>query len=139
MRTVLSSSATPIFQTVLPIVWVGSFALGTSLLFIQRDPDAPMYLAATVLGAAFLVPFASKLVHVEMDEEAVYLSKFRRSITVPLTDIASVDHALFNAKRVCVGFRARTEFGNSVQFISKVSNAEALIRSRAGLYGKLPA
>jgi hypothetical protein len=141
LRTVLSSPITPVYKLILPVVWVGGFALGTVLMLFKRMPDAPLFLGLTLLGAALLIPLGLKLKHVEVDEDYLYISNLRRQIAVPLSEVAFVQqNVLVNIKPARICFRTRTPFGKSVLFIPnhdgglfRKDSVIELLRSKAGV------
>lgn len=106
MRTVLSSPITPLYRIILPVAWVGGFALATAMMLFKQMPDAPLFIGLTLPGAAFLIPLGLRLKHVDLDEGCLHISSVRRHLGVPPTEIVSAKQNVFvNAKPARMCFR----------------------------------
>jgi hypothetical protein len=128
MRRNLSSAWTVIHKVVFPAVWIGGFALGTACLFLAEPrtrsgaPPPPemrwFFLAATVLGSAFLYWFGMRLKKVALDGDRLIISEFGREIEVPLRDVERVTGSiLMNPELIWLRFRRPTEFGTKIVFM----------------------
>lgn len=163
MRRTLSSAQTFLMKFIFPSLWLVGFATATVVLFTTGGGgDAPrspplaelkwFFLAATVLGGAFLYWGCMRLKRVEIDDQWVYISNFVRETRVPLRDIEDVsENRWINIRPVTIGFRRDTEFGPRVTFMPKtrfrgfwqahpvVGELEGAVRAVRGLPPERPA
>jgi len=127
----LSSRWTFFFKFLFGPLWIGGFAAGTATLWIHAwlgDPGnaAPPglrwgFLAATVLGSAFIYWSCIRLKEVRMDSRFLYLSNFSREIQVPLSQIVDVrEFRLDNSHPITLTFSPPTEFGSRIVFMPRI-------------------
>lgn len=126
-RTV-SSAQTFLMKVIFPILWIGGFGAGTVSLWLDAMPGssgagAPawmkwQFLVMWLAGAAFIGWSCGRLKRVRVDREFLYVSNFRREITVPLNAIEAVtENRWINIHPVTLRFRVPTEFGQSITFM----------------------
>jgi hypothetical protein len=121
-RLRLSSNMTAMFKIVLPLLWIGGFSFGATVMFVQGHAEALTFLVLTLLGTAVLLPLALKLKRVEVDRSHVYIAGVVNEIAIPLSDIVSVHQKiLINIRPVFIVFREKTRFGKSIMFMPPAS------------------
>ena len=157
MRRTLSSAQTFLVKFIVPSVWLAGATTATVLLFTTghittRSGPAPpetkwSLLAATVLGGGLLYWGCMRLKRVEIDNEWLYISNFRREIRVSLRDVKQVtENRWISFRPVTIEFRRETDFGPRITFIlqgssllwfwqpdPEVAELEAAIRGVRGL------
>ena len=128
MRRNLSSSWTFFYKVVLPVLWIGGFAVGTLSLFLVEPsswspspPTAEMrwaFLGGTLLGSLFLYWFGMRLKTVALDGDVLVISDRGRDVLVPLRDVERVSGSvLMNPELIWLHFRRPTDFGTKVLFM----------------------
>ena len=129
----LSSAQTFLMKVVLPILWIGMFAVGTASLFLSQgvwhdthggSPDPSMkwyFLVAAIVGTAFIWWTSIRLKRVRMDDTALYISNYSREIIVPLGNVAEVtENRWLNIHPVTIELHSDTDFGSRIVFMPKV-------------------
>ena len=127
MKT-LSSSQTFIMKIIFPVVWISAFGLGTLAIWGETtqmkgggSPPPEMkwqFLGAWIAGTAFILWGCAGLKRVRTDSENLYISNYRREISVPMTMISDVtENRWINIHPVTVHFRTAIEFGQSITFM----------------------
>ena len=127
----LSSAQTFWMKFVFPAIWVSMFGMGTLALFLGafRGPDntAPpegmkwSFLAAWLVGTAFIYWSCARLKRVRIDESAIYVSNYLNEIRIPFDTIAEVtENRWINIHPVTIHFRSATAFGDQVVFMPKI-------------------
>jgi hypothetical protein len=130
MRRTVSSAQTFISKWVFPTIWIGGFGLGTCAMWFGafRDragrppPDEIkwIFLAAWLVGSAFLVWFCARLKRVQVDDEALYLSNYWSEVRIPLTDISHFTQSYFSRPpTVTIHLRGVSPVGRHVVFIPR--------------------
>lgn len=142
--TVFSSGVTWIYKVVFPLAWLSlsGTALVAGLLTRSGDVGAILIpLLLLVFGGAVLIPLVALFKRVQADDRYVYIYGLRKAISVPLSEIESVQERLMIApRRAFIVFRGKTPYGKSVLFIpaesifslSETSWAVTELRRRAG-------
>jgi hypothetical protein len=121
---IISSRQTP-FAKFAWMLWTAGFGGGTLGLWIgsvgANPPPAPMkwiFLAMWVLGTALFLWLLAPLKKVRIDGTSLYVSNYRREITVPLSEIESVsENWWMNHHPVTIHLRHETPFGRRITFI----------------------
>jgi len=127
----LSSAQTFLMKVIFPVVWIVGFGIGTLALWFDAmhgaagetaSPETKwQFLAAWVAGSAFILWGCAGLKRVRIDREFLYVSNYRREISVSLSSIATVtENRWINIHPVTVHFRVPTEFGQKVTFMPTV-------------------
>ena len=127
----LSSAQTFWMKFVFPTIWISMFGLGTLALFVGalRGPDnspAPDgmkwgFLAAWLVGTAFIYWASARLKRVRTDGSALYVSNYLKEIRVPFDGVADVtENRWINIHPVTIHLRAATEFGDRITFMPKI-------------------
>jgi hypothetical protein len=120
LRTI-SSGLTFFMKIIFPAGWIAVFRVGTLLLWI--DPDAAIemrwqFLAALIAGSAIILWFCKGLKRIRVDDQALYVSNYRREIRIPLDMIVDVsENRWVNTHPVTVHLRDSTAFGNEITFM----------------------
>jgi hypothetical protein len=134
----LSSTWTFYYKFVFPTIWIGMFALGTLMMFI--DPDGFegggdvrearwIFAGATVVGITFIYWFSMRLKKVSLDGQILVISNYRRRIEVPLREIEEVSGSLLmTPELVWLRFRRPTAMGTKVVFMPKIRFSFGLSR-----------
>jgi hypothetical protein len=122
----ISSGQTIYMKVFFPVFWIGIFGAGTVGIFIasSRDPTDVfatmkwLFLAAWLLGSAFIYWRCAGLKRVRMDNEALYVSNYREETRVPLHDVSAVSESRWiNPPHVIIDFCRDTEFGSRIVFM----------------------
>jgi len=121
----LSSEMTFFYKFVFPVLWILLWAAILAALFIHASTvllTAGEFAAliAVLLGATALFLWAyAPVVKVDLLDDAIRVSDFRRTAEIPLEDIESVSSSrLMNPELVWIRFRRVTEFGSKIRFIA---------------------
>ena len=118
MNKMISSGMTVVFKVIFPVVWIGMFALGTLLMFLNGDPAKWGFLAALIIGAAFLSWGCIPLKRIELDGHTLRISNFLKTIEADVSDINRItENSVINIHPVWLHFRKPTKFGNKVMFM----------------------
>ncbi len=128
----LSSAWTFVAKFVLPVIWISAIGLGTILLWTgglhdSRKAMPPphlkfIFLAAWVLGSAFILWVNAGLKRVRVDEHQLYVSNYAREIRIPFTEIIDVkQNRWLNSRPVTIYFRHTTDLGDKATFIPKMN------------------
>ncbi len=127
----LSSAQTFLTKIVLPVVWIGGFALATASLFftpgmwqgdgLPRDPNLRwLFLGITLVGGYFIGWSCVRLKRVRMDDQMLYVSNYVTEIAVPLANVARVsENRWLRDHPVTIEFYTETEFGARIVFMPK--------------------
>jgi hypothetical protein len=122
----LSSDWTYIYKFIFPIFWIGGFGIGTISMWSSPNNGIPLsdrftFLAAWLLGSAYIYWTCIRLKAVWIDDNFLYISNTRKRCQVPLAQITKVTEWRWdNAHPVTVHFAQPTEFGASIVFMPKV-------------------
>jgi hypothetical protein len=126
----ISSRFTALIKFVVP----GIFLLAILDLLLWPDEsyvlfsdDVPLELVWLVPIAGFVITllYARRLKAVSMDDKYLYISNYRREITIPLRHIGSVrEFLLSEPRRITIHSRHRTEFGKKIVFLAKFRLAD---------------
>jgi len=101
-----------------------AFAVLFSLTFISWSFEAgharwDLLWPGTLLAA--VVAFAMSRKRVQMDDEFLYVSVFRRVASIPLQEISRVSESIgMRDRSVTIHFRAETPFGRSISFTPSI-------------------
>ena len=115
---------------VFPIGWISVVGIITLLFWLKSiqdtvcrcncpDPESKwLFLAFLIIGSAFTLWVGVGLKKVRIDQEFLYISNYRKEITVPLNMVRLVtENRWINIHPVTIHFRAPTEFGEKVTFM----------------------
>jgi hypothetical protein len=133
MPRTISSAQTYLMKVIFPVLWIGTFATVTVLLFsggggftdeAGNPPDPSLkwtLLFATLVGGAFIYWTCIRLKRVAVDAQTLYISNYQQEIVVPLRDVEDVtENRWINIHPVTIRFHRDTEFGTSIVFMPKV-------------------
>ena len=77
-----------------------------------------IFLIVWIVGSTAIWVMYARIKYIEIDATDLYISNYRRKISVPFSDIESVSENFWvNPRTVTIEFRNTTEFGKSVRFI----------------------
>jgi hypothetical protein len=127
----LSSAQTFWMKFVFPTIWISMFGLGTLGLFLgafrgidKTEPPDGMkwsFLAAWIVGTAFLYWYCARLKRVRVDESEICISNYLKEIRIPFEAIKDVtENRWINIHPVTIHLRSATAFGNSIVFMPKI-------------------
>lgn len=121
MRTISTSLTfvqkvlSPIF---FPLIWVVFWWLGYWSNYTQIFGLFAITAFIGSVGWYYLVGWSTKIVRI--DDNNLYVSNFRREITIPIADIESVSDLVFSEpRRVTIKLRRPSEFGSTIVFLAK--------------------
>ena len=76
------------------------------------------FLVVWILGTAFVLWACAGLKRVRVDEKSLYVSNYRREISIPFAMISEItENRWLNLHPVTVHFRIHTEFGQKISFM----------------------
>jgi hypothetical protein len=109
------------FDVAAVMLWWDPSEWPMSLLHASTDPIRWVFAVVAVLLTVGSLWFGARLKAVRVDDEALYVSNFRREVRVPLADIASVAVEGWSTSQVVrVTFRSDTAFGHAIVFMPKL-------------------
>lgn len=131
MERTLSAGTTFLFKYLFPVVWIGGFGMGTLELWFHPEDvvfngvrgaasrgDQWWFLAAWVVGSAFLLWMAFPLKRVRLTEQGLHVSNYRTEILIPFGAIARVEqNRWINVRPVTVHLRHDSPFGRRITFM----------------------
>src|ERR1700722_20169335 len=92
-----------------------------SLVHASADPMRWVFAAGAVLLTVGLLWLGTRVKAVKADDEALYVSNFRREARIPFGEIESVAVEGWSTSQVvAVTFRADTAFGRQIVFMPKL-------------------
>ena len=116
-------------KIVFPVFWISVFGAGTLVPWLggmhakAGDPPVLMkweFLLFWIAGSGIVLWSCATLKRVRLDREFIYISNFRREISVPLSTISRVtENRWVNMHPVTIYFRVPTEFGDRIKFMPK--------------------
>jgi hypothetical protein len=127
----LSSAQTYLMKVVFPIVWISMFGIGAIAMWVgtvrgtndSLPPSAVkwQFLGIWIVGSVFILWGCAALKRVRVDSKNLYISNYRREISIPVTMIADVtENRWINIHPVTVHFHSVTEFGQKITFMPTV-------------------
>ena len=128
MHRRMSSRATIYYKIILPVFWIGGFAVATVAIFAsnlqnQNANPAPiwlggLFLGMTVVGAIALCWVCVPLKVVWLEDGQLCVSNYLRTEHIPLADIDDIQEwAVINIHPVIVRFGRNTGQPRTIQFI----------------------
>jgi hypothetical protein len=110
-----------IFDTAALSLWWDPNEWPMSLVHASTDPIRWVFAAVAVLLTVGSLWFGTRLKSVKLDDEALYVSNFRREIRVPLTEIDTVAVEGWSTSQVvAITFRSDTAFGRKIVFMPQL-------------------
>ena len=126
----LSSAQTFISKFIFPIVWITGFGIGTISMWIvpsagqaanAMSGERVQFLGVWIAGSAFVLWLSANLKRVRIDNGFLYISNYRKEITIPLSQIREVtENRWINTHPVTIHFRTITEFGEKITFMPTI-------------------
>ena len=130
MPHTLSSAQTFWMKVVVPVLWIGGFAVGTTAMFLASQwlhdsaghpPPSEMkwiFLFVTLAGSAYIYWYCVRLKRVSIEGSSLVISNYLKEIVVPLRELESVsENRWINIHPVTLSFRRETDFGRRVMFM----------------------
>jgi hypothetical protein len=130
MQRTLSHPATFIFKFLFPLLWIPGFGAGALALWLHPQTttfngvpgagtpkDQWTFLLAWIIGSVTVLIFLTPLKRVVLRRSELEISNYRRTITVPLSQVADVTQAVWFAGRVTIEFTEPTPFGYTATFL----------------------
>ena len=124
MRRKLSSQMTFLLKFIFPVIWVPFFGLSTFWIVIVGLQDTQVLLPALgfvfawIAGSAFLYWSCIRLKEVSVNDRQLYVSNYRKEITIPLTEISDVtENVWLNIHPVTIHLSSPSEFGSKIVFM----------------------
>lgn len=95
------------------------FGAGTIVAIMHNGAEGFMFLLGLVFGCMLFYFLVGRAKKVEISDKYLYVSNFKKSIKIPITNIKRVsDNILFSPRSINVEFYKETEFGRSITFIA---------------------
>ncbi len=127
----ISSAQTFWMKFVFPTIWIAIFGLGTLAMFCgalrgHEHTAAPpemkwAFLAAWIVGTAFIYWTCARLKKVRLDESALYVSNYLEEVRIPFDAIADVtENRWINIHPITIHLRSATAFGDRIVFMPKL-------------------
>ncbi len=119
-KTLSATFTTFVFKFIFSTLWIGGFGLGTLMLFIAGQDEKWTFLIAWVVGSFFIYGSCVRLKVVQIDDKFLYISNFRKEISMPISEIANVAESyLINLHPIFISFKNKTAFGKTIMFTPK--------------------
>src|ERR1700733_3829986 len=119
----LSSRQTFLYKIIFPVVWISGFGLGTVAMWTTSGPPVDVkwsFLVGWCLGTIVMWRLCAPLKRLRTDGRNLYVSNYRKEITVPVNLIDHVtENRWINIRPVTVHLRGDTELGGKIVFIPK--------------------
>ena len=125
MRADISSRTTFIYKFIFPAVWMP--LLGFPAVMMVRDASsrsgadmtgAIFFVAAWLVGAAFLLRLAVPLMRVQLRDGRLYASNYRREIEIAPGEIERITQNVWiNVRPITLHLRHETAFGTRIRFL----------------------
>jgi hypothetical protein len=110
-----------VFDAATLMLWWDPNEWPMSLLHASADPIRWVFAVVSVVLTIGSLWFGARLKAVRTDDEALYISNFRREIKVPVAEIESVAVEGWSTSQVVkVTFRSDTAFGRNIVFMPKL-------------------
>jgi hypothetical protein len=110
-----------IFDVAALALWWDPNGWPMNMIPASTDPIRWVFAVVAVLLTTGSLWFGARLKAVKLDDDALYISNFRREVRVPLGDIASVEVEGWSTSQVvAVTFRVDTGFGRKIVFMPKL-------------------
>ena len=119
----ISSLLTFFHKFGLPVLFIISFLdVMVTFLTVRRPSsflDMIFVFLVAILFVGYTVWLGWALKKVSIDNDNLYVSNYRKEITIPLSEIADVTEFLFSeSRRVTIHLRKPTEFGQKIIFLA---------------------
>ena len=120
MKKQISSETTIVWKYVFPGLWVSFMGLAAIAAGFQaaREPGWSLTVLGWTIASGYLIWFARRLKFVSIDDDFLYVSKFRKQIQIPLTDIQRVKENFWaSPKLITLTLNQPSEFGTKIVFV----------------------
>lgn len=118
LRQPLSSTFTIVYKYFFPVVWIGGFGIGTLAVLFSKPDMAGGFILAFLLGYLICHWFCFPLMEVEVDDDFLYVSNYKKTIQIPHSNIENVTETPFiNIHPIWIDFKTPTEFGDRIIFM----------------------
>ena len=83
-----------------------------------REPGCNLFVLGWSIASIYLIWFARRLKFVSIDDDFLYVSKFRKQIQIPLTHIQQVKENFWaSPKVITLTLNQPSEFGTKIVFV----------------------
>jgi len=120
MKKQISSETTIVWKYVFPGLWVSFMGAGAIAAAFQaaREPGWSLFVLGWIIASCYLIWFARRLKFVSIDDDFLYVSKFREQIQIPLTHIQHVKENFWaSPKLITLTLNQPSEFGTKIVFV----------------------
>lgn len=118
MKKRLSTSMTFFWKYIFPPVWLGGFGIGTIGAISTLGINGLPFLIGLIFGFGLIYYVCIRAKKVDIDDNFLYISNFRKNIQVPLENVKNVsDNVLLSPRPIFIEFHNITEFGKKIMFI----------------------
>jgi hypothetical protein len=127
MKRELSSKQTFLLKIILPVFIIIIFAASFLMLLIssRRTEFLPLIIMFPVLLVVSLLAMRLTLMKykkVSIDEQFLYVSNYRKEITIPVSDIADVTEVKwFRTRPITIHLKNDSQFGRKIVFTPKLN------------------
>ena len=99
-------------------VWLGGFGIGTIGAISTLGINGLPFLIGLIFGFGLIYYVCIRAKKVDIDDNFLYISNFRKNIQVPLENVKNVsDNVLLSPRPIFIEFHNTTEFGKKIMFI----------------------
>ncbi len=118
MKKRLSTSMTFFWKYIFSTIWLGGFGIVTIGAISTLGINGLPFLIALIFGFGLIYYVCIRAKKVDIDDNFLYVSNFRKNIQVPLENVKNVsDNVLLSPRPIFIEFHNTTEFGKKIMFI----------------------
>ena len=118
MKKRLSTSMTFFWKYIFSIIWLGGFGIGAIVAVLTLGTEGLPFLFMLIFGFVMIYYGSLRAKKVDIDDNFLYVSNFKKDIQIPLENIKNVsDNVMFSPRPVFIEFKNETEFGKKIMFI----------------------
>lgn len=119
MRKRLSTRLTFFWKYIFSTVWFFGFGTATLIELINGGELGIVFVLAFAFGSLLIYYIFVRAQKVEITNKYLYVSDFRKTVKIPLTNITYVaDNVIFKPRPIFIKFKEDTEFGKQIMFIA---------------------
>lgn len=124
MKRQLSGNLTVLVKIIIPAYWILFWgALGLMMFFSvdeRTKPPPGLFFIFAVGGSAIMYFTAMKYMKVSVDDKFLYVSNYRKEISIPLSEIADVTQNVWvRGRPVTIHLKTVSPFGRKIRFLPK--------------------
>lgn len=119
MKKRLSTSLTFFWKFIFSGIWLGGFGIGSIAAIFTLGEEGFAFLIGLIFGFVFLNYGCLRAKKVYIDDNFLYVSNFRKSIQIPISNIRDVsENVMFSPRPIFIEFKKETDFGKKIMFIA---------------------